>query len=359
MRRLLLSTGGTGGHIFPALAVAEEVRAASPECDILFMGGDGPEGDMARKAGLRFMKLPVRGVLGRGLRGLAAAGRMAFALCLALHEIQKFKPQAAAGFGGYAGFCPVLAAWMRGIPTCLHEQNSAPGAANRALGKLVRRVCVSFEQSRDHFPASKVVRTGNPVRKAIVGARDPDRRGRNLLVLGGSQGARDLSSAVIESLPLLQEAGVRIAHQAGAADLERVRAGYAEQGWDPACVVPFIEDMAAAYAEADLAVTRAGASTVFELAAAGVPAALIPFPFATHDHQCKNAEALAGAGAAVVVDQDRARGGGLADVVAPLLDEPGRLQHMARAARDFATPHAARDVAMEIETLAEEGGQGA
>ncbi|MFW5837644.1 MAG: undecaprenyldiphospho-muramoylpentapeptide beta-N-acetylglucosaminyltransferase [Desulfovibrionaceae bacterium] len=357
MKRLLLATGGTGGHVFPALAVAEEIRCAHPDCDILFMGGSGPEGDMARRAGLRFMKLPVRGVLGRGLRGLAALGRMAFALMLALHEIQKFKPQAAAGFGGYAGFCPILAAWMRGVPTCLHEQNSVPGAANRVLGKLVRRVCVSFEQSRRHFPASKVLRTGNPVRRAIVGARDPERRGRNLLVLGGSQGARDLSSAVIDALPRLREAGVEVLHQAGHRDLQRVRSGYSDQGADSGRVVPFIEDMAGAYAQADLAVARAGASTVFELAAAGVPAVLVPFPHATHDHQTKNAAALAEAGGALVLDQAEA-GGKLANAVISLLDEPDRLTTMARSTRDFAAPAAARDVAMEIEALAA-GAQGA
>jgi UDP-N-acetylglucosamine--N-acetylmuramyl-(pentapeptide) pyrophosphoryl-undecaprenol N-acetylglucosamine transferase len=352
MKRLLLATGGTGGHIFPALAVAEEIRAVSPECDILFMGGSGPEGEMARKAGLRFMRLPVSGVLGRGIKSIAAMGKMAFALAVALHEVQRFQPEVAAGFGGYAGFCPVLAAWIRGFPTCLHEQNSAPGAANRLLGKFVRRVCVSFEQSKQHFPASKTIRTGNPVRTAIVDARDPDRRGRRLLVVGGSQGARDLNSAVVAALPQLKAAGVLITHQAGPKDLDRVRAGYADQGWDPQAVVPFIEDMAGTYAQADLAVTRAGASTIFELAAAGVPSLLVPFPFATHDHQSKNAEALAQAGGAQVLAQNEAEEK-LAGEALALLDDPKRLSAMARAAKNFSTPHAARDVAMEIEALAE------
>ena len=166
--RLVVTTGGTGGHIFPALAVAAELRRRNPALRALFLGGGGPEGELARKAGLEFRALPAVGVLGKGLRGLLAAATVSRGVVLALGALRRFKPQVVIGFGGYAGFSPVLAAALLGIPTAVHEQNSVPGVTNRLLGKVVRRVFVSFDDRRGMFPAVKVTHTGNPVRTEIA-----------------------------------------------------------------------------------------------------------------------------------------------------------------------------------------------
>ena len=354
LERVLLTTGGTGGHIFPALAVAQAVRRRHPDCRLLFVGGMGPEKALAEKAGLEFAALPVRGVLGRGFRGLAALFGLGLSVFRALAVLRRFKPQVVAGFGGFAGFCPVLAAWLSRTPTLIHEQNSVPGAANRILGRFARRVCVSFEQSASHFPAAKVLRTGNPVRADI--AQSASRRWnrsstRRLLILGGSQGAKAINDAVLAALPELGTMGVDIFHQAGAADEVRVRQGYREAGADPASVHGFVDDMAEAYAWADLAVCRAGASTVFELAAAGLPAVFVPFPFATHDHQTTNAKSMVEAGAARLLPQDQLDAEGLAELILELFTDRQALRSMAEAALGQAMPDAAEVIARELETL--------
>ncbi len=354
LKRVLLTTGGTGGHIFPALAVAQAVRERNPGCEMLFVGGRGPEKGLAEKAGLEFASLPVRGVLGRGFKGLLAMLGLGLSVFRALSLLRRFRPQAVAGFGGFAGFCPVVAAWLTRTPTLIHEQNSTPGLANRILGRLARRVCVSFEQSAEHFPARKVLRTGNPVRADIV--RSSERRwnrndSRRLLVLGGSQGARAINDAVVDALPALTDMGVEILHQAGTADEDRVRAAYRQAGADPSRVRGFMDDMAEAYAWADLALCRAGASTVFELAAAGLPAVFVPFPFATHDHQTTNARSMVAAKAARLVPQDQLTPEGLVALAEELFTDRKTLRAMALASLEQAMPQAAETIAKELETL--------
>jgi UDP-N-acetylglucosamine--N-acetylmuramyl-(pentapeptide) pyrophosphoryl-undecaprenol N-acetylglucosamine transferase len=359
LARVIIATGGTGGHIFPALAVAHELAARNPGASILFVGGSGPEGEMARSHGLDFLELPARGIMGRGLSGvlggLAWLGR---GLPMALRAVRRFRPDAAIGFGGYAGFCPVLAAALLRVPTAVHEQNSVPGVTNTMLGKMVKRIFLSFPDTRGAFPAGKATLTGNPVRAAIVAAgdarmADTERRpGRRILVLGGSQGARPVNDAVIAALPRLMAGGVALTHQAGRADADRVRAAYEAAGADPAQVRDFIDDMAGEYARADLAICRAGATTVFEVAAAGVPALFVPFPQATHDHQTMNARAMADIGAARLLLQAGLTGDRLADAALALLDDAEQLKTMERAARAFARPDAASHIAAGLEALA-------
>lgn len=352
INRLVVATGGTGGHIFPALAVAAEVRRRNPLAEILFLGGHGPEGALAEKAGVRFKALPASGVLGRGLKGLLSAVWVSRGVVLAARALRRFSPDVVVGFGGYAGFCPVLAATLLRLPTAVHEQNSVPGVTNRILGKLVRRVFVSFDDRLGCFPAVKVVRTGNPVRAEIT---QVEREGfgarRNLLVLGGSQGARAVNTAVVAALPRLLAARVNILHQTGAADEARIREAYAKAGADPTNVFGFIEGMRGAYAWADLALCRAGASTIFELAATGTPSVLVPFPFAAHDHQRVNARHLADLGAAVLLDQGEMTAQSLADLVIGLLGDPARLSAMSREARTFARPEAAALIVDGLEEL--------
>jgi len=360
MNRVILTTGGTGGHIFPALAVAEELKSRHPQARILFVGGrKGPEERLALQAGLEFAALPVKPVLGRGIRALGAGFSLLSGVFKALRLQRSFRPQAVLGFGGYAAFAQVLAAVMTRTPAAIHEQNSVPGLTNRLLGRFVHRIMVSFPDKAGWFPAEKVRQTGNPVRRAIADmSQDREHTpGRRLLVLGGSQGAVAVNTAVIEALPRLLKAGVEIRHQAGQRDVERVRQACAEMGAqarEKVRVDAFIEDMAEAYDWADLALCRAGASTVTELAVAGLPAVLIPFPYATHNHQSVNAAFLEDAGAGVRVEQKDLETTDLAQLLLDLLDTPDRLLRMREQALKLGRPDAAARVAAGLEELAGE-----
>jgi len=355
LKRVILTTGGTGGHIFPALAVADELRRRNPQIELLFMGGSGPEGELAHKHGIEFQELPARGIMGRGLSGLISGlGWLSTGIPKAMTAVKQFNPDAVIGFGGYAGFCPVLAAALKGIPTAVHEQNSVPGVTNKVLGKVVRKVFLSFPDVMHVFTESKTVLTGNPVRRDIADASEKRKVrtiGKRVLVLGGSQGARPINEAIIDALPQLTEAGVTLIHQAGKTDFERVRASYEGRQADPTQVHAFIDDMASEYAQADLIVCRAGASTVFEIAAAGVPAIFVPFPQATHDHQTMNAKAMADIGAALLLPQKGMSGESLGGLVLEMLGDTGRLAAMETATRTFSQRDAAADIAEGLQAL--------
>jgi UDP-N-acetylglucosamine--N-acetylmuramyl-(pentapeptide) pyrophosphoryl-undecaprenol N-acetylglucosamine transferase len=365
MIRVVVTTGGTGGHIFPALSVAKAVQGLDPEADILFVGGGGPEGALATKAGIAFVGLPARGVFGRGLRALWAPVWMARAFGQAVRLLARKRPHVVAGFGGYAGFIPVAAARLMGIPTAIHEQNSVPGMTNKVLGRFVDRVFVTYPDRDQAFPVDRTVRLGNPIRgdiAAVSGLHATSRR--HLLVLGGSQGAQALNDAILDILPRLLDAGLKVRLQAGRADFDRagaraaeILAGRAHAGGEPELVIEnFIEDMAEAYAWADLVLARSGASTLAELTAAGKPSILVPFPFATHDHQAVNAAFLAEAGAAVLIIQADLPRYDLAKVTIGLFDDTGRLAAMAEAARNQAMPEAARRIAAALLDLAVQKG---
>ena len=240
--RVILTTGGTGGHIFPALAVAEALKKRLPETEILFVGGlYGPEAELAARAGLEFHGLAVRGMLGRGVKALSAAGAMVRGIVQARTLIGRRRPDVVMGFGGYAAFATVFAAFTRGLPTGIHEQNAIPGAANRLLGRVARRICLSLPDLGHAFPSAKCIMTGNPIRADIAALGKPGVReallkqkaGRErprLLIMGGSQGARALNSLGIIMLARLRDAGVDILHQTGPKDLDRVRAAYRSHG---------------------------------------------------------------------------------------------------------------------------------
>ncbi|MDR2503648.1 MAG: undecaprenyldiphospho-muramoylpentapeptide beta-N-acetylglucosaminyltransferase [Deltaproteobacteria bacterium] len=354
MTRVILSGGGTGGHIFPALALAEELRRRSPETKILFLGGDyGPEGQMAAKAGLDFAALPARGFIGRGFtRSVGAALRLAGAVGKAVNILRRFQPEVVVGFGGYAAVAGLLAAFLRGTPCLVHEQNSIPGTANRLLGKMARRVCLSFQGAEQWFPQGKCVFTGNPVRRAVNILRPPRSEARHILVLGGSQGARAVNDAALEDLELLLQAGFRLRLQSGSRDFERVRERTVAYAEEQVKVEAFIDDMAEAYAWADLAVCRAGATTLAELAAAALPALLIPLPLAAHNHQWVNAEAFRKLGAARLLEQKDLGPGILARLARETLGDKDMLRSMSTAARLLARPEAAQKLADEAESLA-------
>ncbi len=357
MKRLILTTGGTGGHIFPALAVAESVRAVAPDCEILFVGGErGPEGQWAREAGVPFVSLPAQGVLGRGLKSAATAWWLGRSLFKAWKLLREFRPDVVLGLGGYAGFSTPLAASLMGIPSAIHEQNSVPGVTNRVLARRVDRIMVSFADTEgEAFTGPKAVVTGNPVRAQIRSLREERRMpGRNVLIVGGSQGASALNGFVVRELDRLKTLGLNIWHQTGKDEFEAIRKIYDDK-FPQARVEPFISDMHEAYRFADLVICRAGATTIAELTVAGKPSILVPFPYATHDHQLKNARSLEKGGAALVFQQRQLDELNLFAAVGDLFQMPENLARMARAAREMGIADAGERVVAQLQDLAAQG----
>lgn len=349
MEKVIFTTGGTGGHIFPALAAAQALKEMHPDVDLLFLGGTyGPEKEMAARAGIPFEALEARGILGRGWRAIPALAEDFRAVFKAVRIIRAFRPCAVAAFGGYASFAPGLAAIALRVPLLLHEQNAVAGMSNRILSRWADTVCVSLPQTAGIKPPYVV--TGNPVRRDIAGAANYDQgAGKRLLVLGGSQGAHALNEWVAANLGAFKDAHVEILHQTGQKDLQKIREAFSAHGYDPEQAQAFIHDMPAAYGWADLALCRSGASTVAELCIAELPSVLVPFPAAIRDHQTLNARMLEKAGAAKLVPErelDIALG-----IILELLDSPELLSQMSRAAVSLARTDAAKNVAMEIDKL--------
>ncbi len=346
---IVIMAGGTGGHIFPALAVADVLRAKGHA--VTWIGTrQGMEARLVPAAGIPVEWIDVGGVRGKGLGTLLKTPfTVSRALVQALGIFRRLKPAAALGMGGFASGPGGLAARLAGCPLVLHEQNAVPGVTNRILSRLSRNVLEGFPGS---FPLSRHARhVGNPVRAAIAALPPPEQRfaGRSgplrLLVIGGSQGARVLNENLPAALALLQaKRRPEVLHQTGTKDAESVGARYKELGVE-ARVAPFIDDMAAAYAWADLAVCRSGALTVAELAAAGLGAVLVPFAAAVDDHQTKNATYLVGSGAARLVPQSAATPQALASELDSLLIERASLAAMAARARALARNDAAEQVA--------------
>ena len=350
---MVVAGGGTGGHLFPGLAVAEAVAGADPD-RVLFVGSAyGIEARVIPQTRFAFRPLAIHGLRGRGARGaLQLAAQLPQAIVQAWRILGRFGADVVVGVGGYASFPVVVAAWLRRVPTVLLEQNAHPGLANRVLARLARRVCTTFAEAERYFPAGKVVLTGNPVRLFAAPVASA-RHGFTLLVFGGSQGAHRLNAAMAEAAAALRDAlpGLRIIHQTGAADCAALRATYERLGVT-AEVREFIDDMGAAYAAADVVVCRAGATTVAELTALGKPAILVPYPFAADDHQRANASVLEGHGAAMMILDRALTGAALAQTVSELARDPGRLARMGDAARRLARPDAAARVAATCREVA-------
>jgi UDP-N-acetylglucosamine--N-acetylmuramyl-(pentapeptide) pyrophosphoryl-undecaprenol N-acetylglucosamine transferase len=354
--RMVVAGGGTGGHLFPGLAVAERI-AAEPDGAVLFVGSSsGIEARIVPRTAFGFRPIPIRGLRGRGWRGaLQIAWQLPAAVVRAWRIVGEFRAQIVLGVGGYASFPVVLGAWLRGVPSVLLEQNARPGLANRVLGRLAARICTTFNEARTGFPAGKVVRTGNPVRTfTLPQRRSPE--GFTLLVFGGSQGARRINDAMCAAAATLcaDIPGLQIVHQTGAEDCERLRRTYAEVG-ARADVHPFIEDMGAAYARADLVVCRAGATTVAELTALGKAAILVPYPFAADDHQRANAAVLADHGAGILILDSELTEERLAATVIELAGDRQRLIAMEKAARALAVPDAVERVMRVCRDVVEKG----
>jgi UDP-N-acetylglucosamine--N-acetylmuramyl-(pentapeptide) pyrophosphoryl-undecaprenol N-acetylglucosamine transferase len=348
--RAILAGGGTGGHVIPALAIANELKK-SYGADVLFMGtARGIENRLVPAAGY-----PLQLVRVGALKNVSLVTRLktAFDLPRAVWDagrmLNEFAPDVVIGVGGYASGPAMLAALVKHIPTLAFEPNVVPGFANRVVARFVSAAAVHFQETAKYFRHAEV--TGVPVRQAFFEIAAKRGGTPTLLVFGGSQGAHAINEAMIRCLPVVQQEapGIHIIHQTGERDIKDVLAGYrrviGSTGMLKFDLFPFIEDMPAAFARADLVVCRSGASTVAEIAAAGKPAVFVPFPRAADDHQRVNAEALERAGAAVVVEESKLEGVWLAETIAALLQDAPRLQKMSTAARSLAHPNAARDIA--------------
>jgi UDP-N-acetylglucosamine--N-acetylmuramyl-(pentapeptide) pyrophosphoryl-undecaprenol N-acetylglucosamine transferase len=365
MVRVVITGGGTGGHLFPALAVREALLQRRPDARSLFVGASGGvEGRILPERGVEFCALNVRRVKGMGWRGqVVALLTVPAALRQARRILREFGAQVVLGVGGYASFPTVLAARLSGIPTVIHEQNAYPGLANRCLGRIASAVAVSFDGAAAFFRADRVSVTGSPVRSEIrPGDAREARRHFGLvserftvLVFGGSQGAQRINLGTIQALRELmaERDQIQFLHGAGERDLSLVVQAYKEAGFQ-ARVEAFIQDMAMAYAAADFVIARAGASTIFELAAVGKPALLVPYPYAANDHQRLNAEAVVRAGGAWTIPDQHCDGERIGACVRAAKEQPAVLTRMGEAARSLARP----DAAARIVDLLERAVQG-
>ncbi len=354
--RVLVAGGGTGGHLYPGIAVARAVMAIAPGSTVSFVGtAAGIESRVVPREGFELDTIRSAGLKGKSLTALARGlALLPLSLLDAWRVISRRAPDVVVGVGGYSSGPVVLLAALRGRATMVLEQNAMPGLANRTLARWVDAAAVTYEASLRWFPRGAFV-SGNPVREGFLRAdarADDGGNGRRVLVFGGSQGATAINDAMIAAAPRLAAATppVALTHQTGERDLARVRAAYEAAGL-PARVEPFLHAMDREMADADLVVSRAGATTLAEVTACGRPALLVPLPTATDDHQRRNAEALAATGAAEVIEQAGLTGDGLAARILGLLADPARLARMGAAARAAARPEAARAIAERIVAL--------
>jgi UDP-N-acetylglucosamine--N-acetylmuramyl-(pentapeptide) pyrophosphoryl-undecaprenol N-acetylglucosamine transferase len=354
--RLLLAGGGTGGHLFPAVALAEQLRSEEPAAEVLFVGTErGLEYRLLPELGWPLRTIPMSGWAGLGFGArVKALGGLARSLGQSLRIVGEFRPDVVVGVGGYASVPVLLAARLKGVPYLIHEQNAWPGLANRLLGRWAKRICLSFGEAGKAFRRAPLVVTGNPVRAAMESCPELPAGMPMLLVFGGSHGARAINRAMVAALPRLDRwrGSLRIVHQAGAKEVDTVREGYRAADWMEVEVVPFITDMAATYAGCTLVVCRAGATTLAELTVCGRPAVLIPYPFAANNHQAANAAALASKGAAIMIEERDLKAEELGILIDGLLSDRPRLASMSATARGLAQRGAAGRLLAECRAVA-------
>jgi UDP-N-acetylglucosamine--N-acetylmuramyl-(pentapeptide) pyrophosphoryl-undecaprenol N-acetylglucosamine transferase len=348
---ILIAAGGTGGHLFPGIAVADELRRRDPAVRVVFVGTPrGLESRLVPRSGYALELLPIRPLKGMGLlRGLGALLVLPWAFLRAAALLRRLRPDAVLGVGGYAGGPVVLAAALVGVRAVILEPNAEPGLTNRLLRPLVRSAACAYEEARRFF-GRKGVLTGNPVRGGFASLpRREHRSPLTLLAFGGSQGSRVLNRALVAALGRLPgPERLRLVHQTGEAMREEVAAAYAAAG-RAAEVLAFVDDMERRFAEADLVLARSGATTCAELMAAGKAALLVPFALAADDHQRTNARALEQAGAARMLEEKDLSGQSLAGAINELLEAPERIEAMEEAARRLGRPDAAARVADLLE----------
>lgn len=370
--RLVIAGGGTGGHLFPAIAVARAVTALEPHADILFVGTR--HGIEARI--IPGTEFPIRFVTARGMRsaGILNTIRGAFELPLGVVQswsiLREFKPTVVMGVGGYASGPTLAAAVLMRIPTAIQEQNSVMGTTNRMLAGWVKRIFISWDDTEPRTSPNKTMLTGNPVREDVIqahtdeagpvclpktskdldsGFRRNDEKAFHILIFGGSRGARSINQAIAANLDLMAPMAerIKIFHQTGQGAAEEMRERYRAAGID-ADVTEFIDRMGPAYQWADLVISRSGASSLAEITAVGKPAVVIPYPYAIGDHQAKNAAALASRDAVRVIRDDQLKNGRLLKTVREFVENPDLLRSMAKNSRRLGRPLAAHTIAQEL-----------
>ncbi|MBN2408404.1 MAG: undecaprenyldiphospho-muramoylpentapeptide beta-N-acetylglucosaminyltransferase [Candidatus Aminicenantes bacterium] len=330
-RRIVISGGGTGGHLFPALAVGRKLKEKDSAIRLTFIGSHRPiEKKLMEKHSAPFIPMKIEGIKGRGLRGLKTIVGLPWTLFRSALLLLRLKPGLVIGVGGYSSGPVVLAASWLGIPTIILEQNLVPGFTNRLLIRWVRKAVVAFENSLVHFKG-KAVFLGNPVREEFHRIRPKQRSTTlTLLVFGGSQGSRVLNETMVAALPFLaaEKGRLRIFHQTGEAGFQKVKEAYVQNGFPDAEIAPFFHDMAGCFEKSDLVIGRAGATTIAELIVARKAAILVPFALASEDHQVKNAGELARVGGAEVILEKDLSPARLADRIIHYLDHPERITAM-------------------------------
>ncbi|MFZ5899364.1 MAG: undecaprenyldiphospho-muramoylpentapeptide beta-N-acetylglucosaminyltransferase [Bacillota bacterium] len=366
--RVVLTGGGTGGHVYPALAIAGGILHRYPDSEILYIGAShGFESDIVPKAGYSFFPIPVKGLRRKvSLHNVLAVWQAGRSYVLARAKIAEFKPQVVIGTGGYVCGPVVLAAVNQGIPTLIHEQNALPGLTNRLLSRYVTKTALTFMDAYKYFPSrARVILTGLPVRTEILQANREEARRRlglgdlfTVVSFGGSQGARTLNNAFLEVLPLLVPDGrFCFFHATGTAGYEDFLAGLKSRGFNPqearqVTVAPYFYNIPELLAAADLIVCRAGASTLAEITVLGLPSILIPYPFATGNHQEYNARVLADRGAALLIKDSEVTGLKIAELVKSLESNPAKLQSMRMASRQLGKRRALENLLDAVDSIA-------
>lgn len=355
---IMISGGGTGGHIFPALAIAQEFHSRHPQASIRFVGAEGKmEMEKIPEAGYPIDGLWISGLQRKlTVKNLALPFKLLSSYLKARKLLKTHRPQVVVGTGGYASGLLLYAAQHMGIPTLIQEQNSYPGITNKRLAPKARVICAAYPETARFFPKDKLVITGNPLRKNLLGEQPSQEHARAalgltnqpvLLILGGSLGARNINKAVDECAKTWAAQGIQVIWQCGKLYQEQYQTKW--ENHPKVRLLPFIKDMELVYAAADLVISRAGASTLSELAVLGKPALLIPSPNVAEDHQTHNAKSLADSGGAILlpeVDLDQ-----LGDRVSKLLAEPEHLAHMATSMKSRGLPNATKDIVDQLEKL--------
>ncbi len=351
--KVIIAGGGTGGHVFPAISIAEEILNRDPGNEVLFVGTrSGLENKLVAQRGYEIKHISSGGIVGKGIfKRVSGVFSAAVGIVESVSVIRSFKPDVVLGVGGYVSGPVVLSASILRLPTAVCEQNSVPGVTNRILSKFAKKIFSTFEGCEKFFDKDKIVVTGNPVRKDILTYKGEKEQGRSFvcLVFGGSQGAKRLNSSVPEALSRSGISGLHVIHQTGENDLKDVQDFYNKNNIS-AEVLTFIDDMATAYARSDFVIGRAGAGTVAEITALGKPSLLIPFPYATHNHQLENAKALEASGAALLIEDKEATPENLAQALQVLKDK-NKLEEMAVRSRALGKPGAAPHIVDEIYKL--------
>ena len=355
--RVIIAGGGTGGHLFPGVAVAKEIWKRYGAADIRFViGRRKMESEILTRLGFPQVTIYVEGIKGRGWKkGSLVLLKLPYSFFQSLSILKRFSPHLVLGVGGYSAGPVCVAARIMGIPTAIHEQNSFPGVTNRLLCRIVNRVFISFAVSRERFPGGAIYLTGNPIREELLVEHNAHRKTNErftILVVGGSLGARAINRAFVAALEILKGKGKDplIIHQSGETDYGRVVEEYKERGFE-GDIMQFIQDMAEAYNKADIVVSRAGATTVSELATLGKPSILVPYPYAANRHQETNALMLVQVGGAEMILEKDLSGESLAGLLMRYMDDRRALEEMGKQAAKTGRRDAAKLIVDHLEAM--------